>query len=385
MQLRVPLTVCRVHVARGAGTSLEEQARIARHAAFAAGLHHGEVLLTAHHADDQLETMLLQLLRGAGVAGLAAMPECTRFAAGRHARPLLTATRAQLRAWLQKQGLAWIEDDSNDDGAFDRNYLRAAVMPALLARWPGAPQAAARSARHCGEAQLLLAAVAAADVARAQDGAALDAASLRALPVARRAHALRAWITGQGYRAPDTRRLAEIAGPLLAARIDAQPHVSWQTASGAAERVVVSRHHGRLILHAAAGAAHAGPEHAGVAEGTELVWQPHATRRLELPAGSGALELREERRGPIDLDALPQRLTVRARAGGEHLQLDTGAPRSLKKLLQNARVVPAERARMPLLYAQGKLVAAGELWLDRSLRAGARTLRRARLHWMRAP
>ena len=183
--------------------------------------------MTAHHEDDQLETVLLQLLRGAGVAGLAAMPSSVPFGPGRLVRPLLSMSRASLEAWARAQELAWVDDDTNADDRFDRNYLRAQVLPLVNARWPGAARAVSRSARHAAEAQRLLNALALADVERAAVGEALSARVLRSLSPDRRRNALRYWIASQGAQLPNTARLEELAGPVLDARTDARPHVSW--------------------------------------------------------------------------------------------------------------------------------------------------------------
>ena len=150
----MPLTVRTVTVARVRGASLEAAAREARYRALASSLRVGEVLLSAHHEDDQLETVLLQLLRGAGVAGLAAMPAVMPFAAGVLARPLLELRHAALAAWLKSQPLTWIEDPSNAQLHLDRNYLRAQVLPLIRARWPAASATVARSARHAAQAQV---------------------------------------------------------------------------------------------------------------------------------------------------------------------------------------------------------------------------------------
>ena len=156
--------------------------------------------------------MLLQLLRGAGVAGLAAMPASAPFARGRLVRPLLGIPGAQLRAWLRARALDWVEDDSNADERLDRNYLRRRVLPALHGALAGRGGDAWRAApRHLAEAQQLLDALGAADAASAQVGAALAAPLLRRLDPARRRNALRHWITGRGFPAPPARRLEEIA------------------------------------------------------------------------------------------------------------------------------------------------------------------------------
>ncbi|MGH8295053.1 MAG: tRNA lysidine(34) synthetase TilS, partial [Steroidobacteraceae bacterium] len=144
-QLRVPLKVLSVTVARERGASLEEAARVARYRCLAQQLHAGEALLTAHTRDDQLETVLLQLFRGCGLPGLAAMPAVAPLGRGTIARPLLACARAELEIWVHARELAWIEDDTNLDERFDRNYLRRRVLPAVRERWPGVGTAVARS------------------------------------------------------------------------------------------------------------------------------------------------------------------------------------------------------------------------------------------------
>jgi tRNA(Ile)-lysidine synthase len=226
-RLAVPLTVLTAKVSRARGTSLEAEARKARYELLAQELNEGDVLLTAHHEEDQLETVLLQLLRGAGVAGLAAMPEVVPCGAGRLVRPLLQVQRASLEAFVSAHELSWVEDDTNADERFDRNYLRRQVLPLLKARWPGAARAVSRSARHAAEAQRLLNALALSDVERSAVGAALSVKALRALSLDRRRNAVRFWIASQGAQVPNTARLEEICGPVLDARIDAHPHVVW--------------------------------------------------------------------------------------------------------------------------------------------------------------
>jgi tRNA(Ile)-lysidine synthase len=370
-RLGVPLTVRRVAVGRPPGTSPEAAARDARYGALAAGLAPGEVLLTAHHADDQLETVLLQLLRGAGIAGLAAMPALAQFATGQLARPLLSVPRSALRAWAQRAGLPWVEDPSNDSQDFDRNYLRARVLPELTERWPAAAATVARGARHAAEAQRLLDELARADCARAEAGIALSAAVLRRLPAARRKNALRWFIARSGARAPPTRRLEEIAGAMLAAAPDTHPFVEW-------DGVRLQRSAGLLSLQPAPRGTSAQPAHGGAVCAWDWPRQP----RLRLP-GAGSLVLRPEARGPIDLEALGPRLTVRLRRGGERLRtVSGGVRRSLKGLLQEARVPAEERARLPLVFHGETLVAVADLFLDVSVRAGAATRRRGRLRYL---
>ena len=225
--LDVPLKVVAIKVSQAPGTSLEAEARKARYEVFARELADDEVLLTAQHEDDQLETVLLQLFRGAGLAGLAAMPEITRFEGGWLARPLLPVSRASLESWARERKLPWIEDESNADERFDRNYLRRQLLPSIKARWPGAGRAVSRSARHAAEAQRLLNALALADVEGAAVGESLSVKALRALSADRRRNALRFWIAQHGVQAPNTSRLEELAGPVLDARAEASPQVAW--------------------------------------------------------------------------------------------------------------------------------------------------------------
>jgi tRNA(Ile)-lysidine synthase len=218
----IPLTVIKADVHPVRGDSVEQAAREARRKAFAATLAPGEVLVTAQHADDQLETVLLALLRGAGPAGLAGMPGLMQLGAGQLARPLLDFTHAELAAYAEAQQLPWIDDPTNDDTRFDRNYLRSGVLPQLRRRWPAVARTVARSARHCAVAAEAVLTGATRDLALAADGADLDIAVLRRWSVARRAAVLRAWLMAHGVRAPNERHMREIEA-MLSARIDAHP------------------------------------------------------------------------------------------------------------------------------------------------------------------
>ncbi len=431
-RLRVPLKVLTAKVERSRGESLEAAAREARYRSLAGALKPGEILLTAHHGDDQLETVLLQLFRGSGLRGIAAMPALAPFAKGWLARPLLSRSRAELEAWVRARGLTWVEDDTNVDERLDRNYLRRRVLPLIRERWPGSPVAVARSARHAAEAQALLDSLAGADVERASYGESLSVKTLRALPPERRRNALRFWITRAGWLAPDTRRLEEIAGPLLDARSDANPFVEWGVAESSApagcesdararvrggahreglgaahERTRsaarVQRHGDLLSLHCvstplnlatAAPSASKTParrksQASEAVSPAEIVWSWRHSPTCDLLAGLGKLELESADRGPIDLDALPAELTIRWRSGGERLSPRRGGPRrALKNLLQEARVPAPERARLPLLFSVtpsgAKLVAVADLLLDETVQATPATRRRARLHWKKS-
>jgi tRNA(Ile)-lysidine synthase len=392
-RLGVPLKVLTTKVERSRGASLEAAAREARYHLLSNELHPGEVLLTAHHTDDQLETVLLQLLRGSGLPGISAMPALAPFANGLLARPLLSRSRAELEAWVREQGLTWIEDDSNVDESLDRNYLRRRVLPLIRDRWPGAATAVSRSARHVAEAQAILDTLARSDVGRASYGESLSIKSLRALPPARRRNALRFWITRAGYRAPDSRRLEEIAGPLLDARPDANPFVEWGGGARAPRGGARAQRHGDLLsLHPVAPPTTPPPSEQASSRdttqpppATDLVWRWSDSTVCELPDNLGKLELEPDTRGPVNLDALPDLLTIRWRRGGERLTPRPGGPRrALKNLLQEIHVPVAERARLPLLFSDEKLLAVADLLLDTTAQATPTTRRRARLRWKKS-
>jgi tRNA(Ile)-lysidine synthase len=293
-----------------------------------------EVLLTAHHADDQLETVLLNLVRGAGVRGLAAMPVLQRFGRGLHARPLLDLDREALHAWARAQSLAWIEDASNANERFDRNYLRQTVVPLLRARWPSIAHAAARSARHLGEAAKLLDAVAEEDLRTVAADQCLDLSKLESLTSIRRRNVLRSWLRHHGARAPSTRKLASIEHDILHAAYDRTPAIEC-------DGLTIRRHRARLYCTP--------PLPAVPAE--SLTWSPEIP--LELP-GLGRLIATRHERGD-------RTWIVRFREGGETLARNAHHQR-LKKLLQELDVLPWWRGLLPLIYENDELLAVGDLW-----------------------
>jgi tRNA(Ile)-lysidine synthase len=361
---RAPFVSLRATIERGKGESPEAAAREARYALLASAMEPDEVLVTAQHRDDQVETLLLQLFRGAGVSGLAGMPGIGAFGPGRIARPLLQTSRAEIEVIARTARLRWIEDPSNADTRYSRNFLRQRLMPLIREHWPGVDRALARSALHMAEAARLLNERGAQDLAALADGAGLSVSALRALPAGRRGNALRTFIARAGVEMPEASRLKEMSGPLLDARADAQPEVRWADA-----RLV--RSGGRLELQKSREARN---------EFIAKSWRWRDDRRLILNHGS--LELVDDEAGPIDVARLPSALELRARAGGESLRLSAKArTQTLKALLQNAKVPVRERARLPLLFAGDRLIAAGDRWIDASIAATVKSRRRARLKW----
>jgi len=348
----VPCRALDVAARAARGESPEAAARTARYGALCAALHPGEWLVLAQHQDDQAETLLLQLLRGAGVAGLASMPARS----GVLLRPLLDVTREQLRAYVQRRALPWTEDPSNTELRFDRNYLRHQVLPLIQARWPSLRTTLGRTAALAAEAQALLSALADSQLTAAYDGAALRVAVLRRLNPAERHNGVRRWLDRRGLPMPDQRRLQEICGPLLRARHDAQPEVRWPGGC-------VRRHGARLH-------AEAEPAPLAVSAPTALRWRWLQERALPLPDGA-RLELHPDRHGDLLRTALPAEVVVRFREPDGSVGAARGGKR-LKGLLQARAVPPWQRGQVPLLYAGRRLIAVADLWRAPELGAAAR-------------
>ncbi len=341
----VDFLAVRVDAVPAAGDSPEATARIARYAALRRALAPGEVLLTAHHADDQLETLLLQWLRGGGLAALAGMAALAPDDGGCwHARPLLGFRREALRRWAASERLAWLEDPSNLDQRFDRNYLRHRVLPPLLERWPAAARTAGRVAGFAREAVELEAAVAAGDLPKLLQGRSLPLAGLLQLPAARQRLALRAWLRGLGLPMPAARTLDALLHDVTAAAGDRIPETRWPGA-------VVRRFRG--VLYADGGSP------AGRNEGT---WSLPLDTQYAWNDAS-CLQLVRVGTGGMALDRLPDTLTVRRRRHGERVRLAGDSHhRSLRKWLQQAEVLPWRRDDLPLLCdAGGRPLAIGDL------------------------
>ena len=337
-----------------ADEGLEAAARQVRYAALRESLQPGDALLTAHHADDQFETLFLALLRGAGVAGLSAMPVCRSFPPGFHLRPLLGCTRTEIEAWARTQQLAWISDPSNDNGRFDRNFLRHEVLPVLRTRWPAATQNAVRSANHLSEATLLLDELAQADLAVASVGPCLQVAVLAASSAARRRNLLRYWTRLRGARTPSTRKLLALEHDMLLAQDDRVPVTEW-------DGFEVRRFRGLLYGERARTWSGQGA--------TAFDWD--WSHPVALPDDLGSLSAQDGHGSGLSRKLLPRTLRVEFRQGGELLR-PAGHPhhRRLKKLLQDADILPWWRSRLPLLWVDDRLAAVGDLWTADEFAAG---------------
>ena len=353
----IPLVDLRVAVDTAYG-GLEAAARTARYQAIADWLTAGDVLVTAHHAEDQAQTVLIQALRGAGMRGLAGMPAWRCLGAGHHWRPWLTLSRDAIAAHAETAGLIWVDDPSNHDSARDRGYIDAAVWPALTDRWPAAARTLSRVAERAAEARSALDRLAAIDLAVVSpDGGPVSIDGLQQLSAARQNEVLLAWCKDRAAITLDHRQLAEIAR--LA---DAREHNSPRVSLASYE---IRRFDGRLFLLPALGAP--------PTPTTERVWDGNTP--LALPGEAGYLALDSA------AESDPVELVVTFRRGGERLARSDGCHQRLKQFCQVRRIPPWIRERLPLIYHGRKLVAVADYWLAPDL-PGTLSRRLAGLRWV---
>ncbi len=352
----VAFAACRVRLQDAGRDGVEEAARKARYAALGelCRQHGVALLLTAHHLDDQAETVLLQLLRGSGVAGLSGMdavntaPALLGDATLLMARPLLGVSRAELAAWAAHAGVAHVDDESNADPRYARNALRHGVMPQLAQDFPGFQARLARSAAHMQAAQRLLRALAQEDLARCAEGACLDLGRLRALDDDRLDNLLRHWLGMHGARMPSTAWLAQMRAQLLDAREDAQLCVKHPDCE-------IHRHRGLVYLTPKRSAAEVAP--------LSFRWQGEAW--LDFPAYGGRLHFEPADAGLDGAWLRAQDLQIRHRQGGESLRLAANRPsRSLKQHFQALGVPAWERPLLPLVLAARTLLFAAGVGMD---------------------
>lgn len=363
--LGVTFAARRVDLQNAGKSGLEAAARKSRYAALGALCHeHGvRLLLTAHHQDDQAETVLLQLLRGSGTAGLSGMdaanaaPELLANPELLMARPLLPASRKQLAAFVAERGIAHIEDESNEDTRFARNALRHQVMPALAAAFPGFQERFARSAAHAQSAQRLLTELAEQDLAACLDGDCLDVAKLRQLSVDRSYNLLRHWFGTRGLRMPSTAWLAEMLTQLVEARYDAQLLVTHPDCH-------VRRHRDRLYLTPKLAELEGSREDQfDQSPGLSFRWNGEA--ELGFPAYGGVLYFDEAEDGIDGAWLRGQALVIEFRKGGERLKLAPNrSTRGLKYHYQACNIPAWERSRLPVVSTRERLMYAAGIGMD---------------------
>lgn len=350
----VEFRVARVSV-QNAGFGVEDAAREARYQAYRQELEAGDVLLLGHHRDDQAETLLFRLLRGAGPRGLGAIVRERPFAEARLLRPLLGFSKAELEAYVRSRNLDWVTDDSNSDEVFDRNFLRQNVMPLLASRWPGFTERWQHTAEACQAADRLSRDLACLDLSKGGEraerwGWSVELSFCRQLPDYRRDNLLRYWAIKRNLPAMDRKALSESLKQFFEAdEPSSRSCVQW----GGAElryfrgRIYLSRILPPLINQA------------------PLVWTVSTPQPLP---GGGYLYGEEGRGGLRRVDSVE----LRWREGGERCRpLGRGHSQTVKKLLQEYGLEPWLRDRVPLVYIDGELAGAADLWVCEGFNAQA--------------
>jgi tRNA(Ile)-lysidine synthase len=354
-RLNIAFTAVKVDV-KNSGRGIEDAAREARYAVFEQHIKSGDYLLTAHHADDQAETLLLRLMRGTGPRGLAAMAQQRSLGQGTLFRPLLNFSRAELEDHARAQGLSWVNDESNADDHYDRNYLRNQVMPLLRERWPAFAGKWQQTAELCAANESLIEELAAQDLVQADFKPALVGTSIslvyaESLSVARRHNLIRTWLRGQDLSTPEQQHLQQIGQQIINGRQDAETQVTWGDVSLRVYRQ-------RVYALPLADLPHV-PD-------SSLEFAPTITLSSGFRFGFEHLESSDK---PLLNPNLPN-FHLRFRQGGERCRPAGRAhSQTLKRLLQDYDVEPWLRESLPLVYSGDELVAVADLWVCEGFQA----------------
>lgn len=322
----------RVKVAPEAGESLEACARDLRYQAFRKHVKANDALLTAHHADDQCETMLHHLFCGSGIKGLAAMRRVSKLLNIAHMRPFLNIGRSDLETYADEKGLIWVDDESNDDTRLRRNYIRHEVIPVLEREFLGVKKTLLRVINHAANADELLDELAQIDLkaCMTETASILDTTPFKKLSASRIRNLLRYWFCRQKVRLPSEKKLESILRNVIRAGLDTSPIETWDS-------VAIRRYRNELHL-----LTEALPETRALC----FEWDPACV--LKLPEGLGELSLE----GQIESQQFAT-LIVRFRTEGETLHASEAfGPQSVKKLLQNSAIPPWKRSLIPLVYSE---------------------------------
>ena len=334
----IPFEKKQVNIQQDSGLGIEATAREARYQALNAAK--ADFICLAHHQDDQAETLLLQLARGAGVKGLASM--ATIDLKRRLLRPLLGMPKSALMQYAQSHQLQWIEDESNADTRYDRNFIRHTLLPTFDQRYASIRKTLARSATHIAEANTLLDELAVIDATSTlnQQHQTVNIEQLKRLSLARQRNLIRFWLTSNGLSLPNTALLHQILQQLTTAKLDALVKIK------VTEELYVMRYQGLAYLVPA-------PKRLAsinlLWQGEESVLLPNLTRLIFTKAmGKGFAY----QRGGSDI-----KLRIKNREGGEYFKPTLGRPkRALKTMMQSSQIPPWQRSQLPLIFMDETLV-----------------------------
>lgn len=341
----IPLVVERIELDRVNGESLEALAREKRYQVFKKFMHEQTVLLTAHHQDDQAETLLVQLSRGAGVQGLAAMSNLKPWMRGYHARPLLNFPRERLEAYAGAENLVWVEDESNQNHALTRNFFRHQVFPLLKARWPTITTTIARTAKHAAEASQLLDefALILLDAVKGKEVDTLSIGKLLALSHAQQKLVLRAWIKHLGFLVPNTSKLEAVQQSVLKAARDRCPQIGWANVS-------IRRFKDDLYL----------VKNYPPRNNDRLTWDFRTPLNL---TSLGKLSATKVRGSGFHINLTE--IDVQFRLGGEQAYIQGRGRRRLKQLFQEWQVPTWKRDAVPLFFKNERLIGVLGYFMDK--------------------
>tara|TARA_R110001583_G_scaffold26571_6_gene95823 strand:+ start:8474 stop:9778 length:1305 start_codon:yes stop_codon:yes gene_type:complete len=343
--LNIPFFIHYVVLDNKNRTSLEALAREARYLALQENFTQDNYLVTAHHQDDQLETILLALKRGAGLTGLQGIVAKQKLAKGYLIRPLLDFSREQLEQYALQYQLAWIEDESNADQRFDRNFIRHSITPLLKARWPSIGKTTSRSAIHCQSQQAIIDELTAADFDQCVSKASvLNIVCLKRLSKARRNNVLRYWFKQSGLNYPSTQQLSAIWHNVVLAQTDATPQIKLSSR-------VIYRYRGELYLIEQKNCQ---PENQRVTwKGEQALAFCSGTLILKFVASDYFLKEKHV----VDIcfrGSLPEGIKCQP--------IDRVKSRSVKKLLHEYHVPPWQRDFIPFIFVDSILVEAIGVW-----------------------
>jgi len=339
---KIAYTSISVTVQLEKGCSLEEAARTARYQALANLLNEDDLLFVAHHQDDQAETCLLHCLRGSGPRGLAAMPMKASFSKGFLIRPFLAISRQVILNYAHQHQLCWIEDESNHDTRFSRNFLRYRVIPLLKERWPAVGHSLMQVASHAAEAEVLLQTLAEIDFKQTYQSTTntLSIDQLNQLSFIRQKNLLRYWFYKKKMRMPSTQQLEQIILSVIHAKQDATPHLHWKNNE-------IRRYQNQLYLNTTL---------TPINPTVIIPWLDYRTP-LVLPNSLGMLTTEIKIGEGINPEKI-QSMTIRFRQGGETCKLPyRTTTHSLKKLFQAWKMPTWQRAYFPLIYIEEQLAA----------------------------
>ncbi len=356
-KLNVPLTISKVKVEQNSGLGLEAAAREARYKALAtsaADLICPDFILLAHHQDDQAETLLLQLARGAGVKGLAGMAAIS----DKLLRPLLDAPRSDLEAYAKQHQLTWIDDESNADLRFDRNFMRHKVLPVLAQAYPSIRQTLSRSTQHMADANELLDELALIDALQAgfvaETNTAIGLSTLKNLSAPRVNNCLRWWLAQNGLQMPSQQQLQQITQQLMHAKIDAAIELKVSNI------LTLRRYQNRAYLVKEL------PPNVPINwlwQGEDIIHLPNKTQLIFSKKMGEGISLRKIENA---------QLRVKFREGGERFKPELACPhRSLKVMLQNVDMPPWQREQLPLIFMDNTLVVIPNVAVDAGLQVSS--------------